>query len=179
MFKNPFEGRDDLVFGYLDTVDNGLDPETLQSLVAQVGLWNIETGHMDPDPYLAQERFWEDPSVQNLALDLIYEEVEELEEAVRKGHEIDALDAIADILFTVFGLAAKAGLAEYVTRALNEVIFSNNTKIPLPGEERTVLPGGKIGKREGYVPPDLYSITQSYEERLVDAYRTALKESQQ
>lgn len=137
--------------------------------VTEVARWNIQTGHMNPDPVKAAEEFWSDPqpnrvkrsiavAKQNLAVDLIQEEVDELREAVQRNDRVETLDAIADILFTVFGLAAKAGLTHKVDPAFWEVVASNDTKIPTKGEDRTILPGGKIGKPAGYRPPNLDQI---------------------
>lgn len=137
--------------------------------VTEVARWNIQTGHMNPDPVEAAEEFWSDSQTdqaernvaidkQHLAVNLIQEEVDELREAVSQNDRVETLDAIADILFTVFGLAAKAGLTHKVDPAFWEVVASNDTKIPAKGEERTVLPGGKIGKPVGYRPPDLDQI---------------------
>ena len=64
---------------------------------------------------------------------------------------VELLDGIADVLFTLFGLAAKAGLTDKVEPAFWEVVRSNQTKLI----DNKVLPGGKVGKGPHYEPPNL------------------------
>ena len=49
--------------------------------------------------------FKNDPSLVELRLNLIREEVAELEDACKDGDIIETIDAIADILYVVYGMA--------------------------------------------------------------------------
>lgn len=69
--------------------------------------------------------------------------------------EVEIMDAAADIMFTLFGLLTKAGLADYLEPVFDEVCRSNETKLIDP----VVKPNGKIGKNPKYFEePDILSI---------------------
>lgn len=53
--------------------------------------------------------FTEDPNQVEFALKLIREEVGELEQAVKDKNYIEAIDALGDILYVVYGMAARIG----------------------------------------------------------------------
>lgn len=134
------------------------------TITGPTALWNVLAGHADKDTELNRIKFGVNEGYRELALQLIEEEVAELREAVHNTDSYEIMDAIADILFTVFGLATKAGLAHMVVPALREVEMSNLTKIPEPGEALTVYPNGKIGKPAGYVPPDWDAVFRDWDE---------------
>lgn len=134
---------------------------SLQTHLEQVRKWNLAAGHMEPIP--SNLDVWEsDQNHRELAVALIQEEVDELSEAVMAGDKVETADAIADILFTLFGLAAKSGQIAVVEDCLSEVTRSNWTKIE---GERVVLPSGKIGKPKGYKPPKIAPIVARAEAR--------------
>ncbi len=118
-------------------------------------------GHLSAEYSLQSDRWQRDQEHRQLAVDLIQEEVNELAEAVEKVDPVETLDALSDILFTLMGLAAKSGLDVALEDAFKEVIRSNMTKVT---GERVILPSGKIGKPEGYEPPDIRSIVEKYRE---------------
>lgn len=143
----------------------------------EVAEWNERFQHI-PEDDDTREKMWRyDADHRDLALRLIEEEVTELREAstalvppgdeltsediwdaakdtyLPKANDVEVLDAIADILFTVFGLAAKAGLSDLVEPAFNEVVRSNWTKMGPDGPE--FYPNGKVAKPETYEAPDL------------------------
>lgn len=93
------------------------------------------------------------------AIDLIKEEVEELEVAVNADDEVEMLDAVADIMFTLYGLVAKAGLDELVDEAFYEVVRSNWTKYV---ENPVYDENGKVGKPDTYKPPRIKEIVERY-----------------
>lgn len=133
----------------------------LSDYADEVLMWNAEAGHLK-----SAEEFDNNAEYRELALKLIEEEVAELREAVQDGDEVDfyeLLDAVADILFTLFGLTSKAGVNHYIEAVLAEVIKSNNSKL---FGERVVLPNGKIGKPEGYEPPDIRAAVEKVNEAL-------------
>ena len=64
---------------------------------------------------------------------------------------VDALDALCDTEVTGNGIAYLAGFDKVTADKL--VLDSNDDK--LVDGKPVILPGGKIGKREGWTPPDL------------------------
>lgn len=142
--------------------------KSLQEHINKVRAWNIDAGHFDPENYVTD---WCD-SEQNreLAVALVSEEVDEMGEAVVElagavrrdvmdpndpWVEAEILDAAADIMFTLFGLVTKAGLADYLEPVFVEVCKSNDTKLIDP----VVKPNGKIGKNpKHFREPDIKGI---------------------
>lgn len=130
-----------------------------------VEMWNKAFQHI-PEDDDTREKLWRyDAEYRDLALQLIEEEVYELASAtyanptvskngmLNRENDVEVLDAIADILFTVLGLAAKAGLSDLVEPAFKEVVRSNWTKMGPDGPE--FYPNGKVAKPETYEAPDL------------------------
>ena len=138
----------------------------LTKAAQEVAEWNERFQHI-PEDDDAREKMWRyDDDWRLLAVRLVQEEVEELAEGTKAEHspcsldnmlprekDVEVLDAIADILFTVFGVAAKAGLTELVEPAFKEVMRSNWTKMGPDGPE--FYPSGKVAKPETYEAPDL------------------------
>ena len=138
----------------------------LTKAVQEVAEWNERFQHI-PEDDDAREKMWRyDDDWRLLAVRLVQEEVEELAEGTKAEHspcsldnmlprekDVEVLDAIADILVTVFGVAAKAGLTELVEPAFKEVMRSNWTKMGPDGPE--FYPSGKVAKPETYEAPDL------------------------
>lgn len=131
----------------------------------EVAKWNERFQHI-PEDDDTREKLWRyDAEYRDLALQLIEEEVYELASAtyanptvskngmLNRENDVEVLDAIADILFTVLGLAAKAGLSDLVEPAFKEVVRSNWTKMGPNGPE--FYPNGKVAKPETYEAPDL------------------------
>lgn len=126
--------------------------------------WNLAFGHITGNPE-EDARRWEDTNCQDLALNLIGEEFTELREAVYANDKVETLDAICDIMVTVWGLAAKAGLNQYVAEAFAEVMRSNWSKADENGKA-IYYENGKIAKSDRYSPPDLEKIMQEVDESL-------------
>lgn len=138
----------------------------LTKAVQEVAEWNERFQHI-PEDDDAREKMWRyDDDWRLLAVRLVQEETNELAEATKaesspcsmdnmlpRENDVEVLDAIADILFTVFGVAAKAGLTELVEPAFKEVVRSNWTKMGPNGPE--FYPSGKVAKPETYEAPDL------------------------
>ena len=138
----------------------------LTKAVQEVAEWNERFQHI-PEDDDAREKMWRyDDDWRLLAVRLVQEEVEELAEGTKAEHspcsldnmlprekDVEVLDAIADILVTVFGVATKAGLTELVEPAFKEVMRSNWTKMGPDGPE--FYPNGKVAKPETYEAPDL------------------------
>lgn len=121
---------------------------SLAEAVRAVEEWNVEAGQLDPSNLK-----WDELSHCRQAVDFLREEVNEVELAAMslEDDRVELLDGIADVLFTLFGLAAKAGLTDKVEPAFWEVVRSNQTKLI----DNKVLPGGKVGKGPHYEPPNL------------------------
>lgn len=143
----------------------------------EVAKWNEVFQHIPEDDDTREDLWRYDADHRDLALRLIEEEVTELREAstalvppgdeltseeiwnaakdtyLPKANDVEVLDAIADILFTVLGLAAKSGLSDLVEPAFKEVVRSNWTKMGPNGPE--FYPDGKVAKPETYEAPDL------------------------
>ena len=135
----------------------------MDEAVQSVYDWNLRFGHITGDPY---NDSWEWKNVRakrDLALDLIEEEVEELGEACLNNDKVEMLDAVCDILVTVFGLAAKAGINQYIPEAFREVMNSNWSKLDADGNP-VYYESGKIGKSDLYYPPSLADIIEGIDE---------------
>lgn len=126
--------------------------------------WNLAFGHITGNQEEDAQR-WEDTDCKDLALNLIGEEFTELREAVYANDKVETLDAICDIMVTVWGLAAKAGLNKYVAEAFTEVMHSNWSKADENGKP-IYYPNGKIAKSDRYSPPDLERVMREVDKGL-------------
>lgn len=141
----------------------------LNSLFARVRRWNERTGHMPSTPYEANAKWFFDEEYRNRAMDLLTEEVGEMKDAIDSMNQVEMLDAAADIIFVLAGIIEKAGLGEYMDEVMDEVMVSNDTKIPASGKV-VRDENGKIGKPEYYRAPDIYEAM-----RRVDSQVAALR----
>lgn len=82
-----------------------------------------------PDP----DVFDTDPKLVKLRMDLIREEMKELEQAVQEKDYIETVDALADILYVVYGMGASIGTDLY--EAFRLVHDSNMSKLCKSEEE--------------------------------------------
>ena len=134
----------------------------LTKAIREVEEWNKRFKHIPEDDDAREEMWRYNKDFRTLAIELIDEELTELYDAcfvggqdyMEKRYDVDALDAICDILVTVFGLTAKAGLTELVEPAFKEVMRANWSKLGEDGEPE-FYPNGKIAKSSQYVAPDL------------------------
>ena len=76
--------------------------------------------------------FTDNPDLVKLRLSLIKEEVGELEDAIRDHDMVEVVDALADILYVVYGAADSFGID--IDKAFNIVHSSNMSKL-CRGEE--------------------------------------------
>ena len=129
----------------------------IRDAVNDVRAWNETFGHLNPNSDEQDERWSTDGEHVLLALNLVQEEVEELHDAAWDDDKVEILDAVCDILVTVFGLAAKAGVDQYVEDGFREVMESNWSKADEYGHP-VYVESGKIGKSDQYRPPNLESI---------------------
>lgn len=90
------------------------------------------------------------PSPERMALRavLIHEELDELETAMRVYDLVEAADAIADLLYVVYGTAVTFGID--IEPIFHAVHANNMTKVG--GERRA---DGKFLKPDGWQPPEI------------------------
>ena len=97
-----------------------------------------------------------DPKTRDLRIALIKEELGELEEAGRLQDMTMIADALADLLYVVYGTAVSYGID--IEPVFQEVRRSNMSK----GDPEIVrASNGKILKSRNWTPPDLESILKS------------------
>jgi predicted HAD superfamily Cof-like phosphohydrolase len=87
--------------------------------------FNKTFGHPAHDT--VQINVWSDPRLIKLRVDLIKEEVQELQDAVKNHDMVETVDALADILYVVYGMGAAFGID--LDRAMGLVHESNMTKV--------------------------------------------------
>ena len=98
---------------------------------------------------------WPDFSTRELRVDLIQEEVDELVEAIANKDMVEIADALADILYVVYGAGHTFGID--LDECFTEVHASNMSKL---GDDGTPIKAdnGKVMKGPGFFAPDLESI---------------------
>jgi len=96
-----------------------------------------------------------DPALAKLRVALLAEEVGEFVAASDKGDLAGIVDALADIVYVVYGTALTYGID--LDAALREVHRSNMSKLGSEGEP-LLREDGKVLKSGGYFPPDIASV---------------------
>jgi NTP pyrophosphatase (non-canonical NTP hydrolase) len=101
------------------------------------------------------------PSQETLALryELIREELEEFDEAIKENDLVGMADALADILYVTYGALAALGLPG--DKLFEEVHRSNMSKLG-PDGKPIYRSDGKVMKGPDYSPPDLKDIVDRY-----------------
>lgn len=92
--------------------------------------------------------------IQQLRLALLIEELEELSVALLEKDVVETADALADLMYLIYGTAEECGLD--IEPIFDEVHRSNMTKIGPAGIERRS--DGKILKPAGYEPPNIAKV---------------------
>jgi predicted HAD superfamily Cof-like phosphohydrolase len=90
-----------------------------------------------------------------LRLRLIDEERQELEDALMIGDVVDTADALADLLYVVYGTAIQFGIP--IDSVFAEVHRSNMTKVGGGKDE-----WGKILKPAGFQKPDIAGVLKAF-----------------
>lgn len=139
----------------------------LNHLFVMVRDWNQRTGHMPDTDAEANAQWFFDEEYRDRAMDLLTEEVGEMKAAIDEMDQVEMLDAAADIIFVLAGIIEKAGLGEYMDEVMDEVLMSNNTKIPVNGEV-VRDENGKIGKPEDYYAPDIPEAMRRVDRRVAE-----------
>ncbi len=86
-------------------------------------------------------------------LRLFEEELDEYRAAAQAGDLIGVADALADLLYVLFGTFVTHGLSDAAGELLTEVHRSNMSKLDAGG--RPVVRDGKVQKSELFSEPDL------------------------
>lgn len=89
----------------------------------------------------------------NLYLNLIKEEFEELQEAVKDNDRVEQLDALLDMIVVIAGAIHSAGFDG--EGGWDEVIRSNMSKVDPETGKVLKREDGKVLKPETFSPPDL------------------------
>jgi predicted HAD superfamily Cof-like phosphohydrolase len=90
--------------------------------------------------------------INKLRIDLIKEELEELQEAMKNNDLLEAADALTDILYVTYGAGHAFGID--LDKCFDEVQNSNMSKIGENGEP-IYNESGKVMKGPNYFKPDL------------------------
>ena len=101
---------------------------------------------------------------------LIEEEASEFREAIEAGDIVEVSDAIADLLYVVYGAAVTFGIP--IDEVFNEVHRSNMTKLG-PDGAPIYREDGKVLKGPNFEPPDVLDILAKYapDDATVDGWR--------
>ena len=90
--------------------------------------------------------------INKLRIDLIKEELDELQEAMKNNDLLEVADALTDILYVTYGAGHAFGID--LDKCFNEVQDSNMSKLGENGEP--IYNGsGKVMKGPNYFKPDL------------------------
>ena len=90
--------------------------------------------------------------INKLRIDLINEELEELQEAMKNNDLLEVADALTDILYVTYGAGHAFGID--LDKCFNEVQNSNMSKLGENGEP-IYNESGKVMKGPNYFKPDL------------------------
>jgi predicted HAD superfamily Cof-like phosphohydrolase len=96
-----------------------------------------------------------DPALARLRVNLVQEEVGEFIAASEQGDLIGIADALADIVYVVYGTALTYGID--LDAVLREVHRSNMSKLDSDGKP-VLRADGKVLKSDRYFPPDIASV---------------------
>ena len=90
--------------------------------------------------------------INKLRIDLIKEELEELQEAMKNNDLLEVADALTDILYVTYGAGHAFGID--LDKCFDEVQNSNMSKLAENGEP-IYNESGKVMKGPNYFKPDL------------------------
>ena len=93
-----------------------------------------------------------DDKITSLRYDLIYEELEELREAIKNKDIKEVADALTDILYVTYGAGHAFGIN--LDRCFEEVQNSNMSKLGIDGKP-IYSDKGKVLKGPNYFKPNL------------------------
>ena len=99
-----------------------------------------------------------DDKITSLRYDLIYEELEELREAIKNKDIKEVADALTDILYVTYGAGHAFGID--LDKCFEEVQNSNMSKLGSDGKP-IYNDSGKVMKGPGYFEPNLSKFVSS------------------
>lgn len=96
-----------------------------------------------------------------LEYDMMLEELVEYKEANNNGDIIEIADAIGDMCYLVFSMAARHGMLDCIEEIVDEIHKSNMTKVGVSGKVEK-SPQGKVIKPDTYVAPNIVRILRNH-----------------
>ncbi|MGB4058309.1 MAG: nucleoside triphosphate pyrophosphohydrolase family protein [Alphaproteobacteria bacterium] len=96
-----------------------------------------------------------DPKTNDLRINLIAEELEELQEALKNGDIVETLDALIDLQYVLDGAFLSFGLHDVKEAAFAEVHRSNMSKLGEDGKPIRRESDGKVLKGPNYFVPNM------------------------
>lgn len=96
-----------------------------------------------------------DPKTNGLRINLIAEELEELQEALKNNDIVETLDALIDLQYVLDGAFLSFGLHDVKEVAFAEVHRSNMSKLGEDGKPIRRESDGKVMKGPNYFVPDM------------------------
>ncbi len=119
-----------------------------------------DSSQLKEDKYLPENWLGEEEKRISLCVELIDEEclelIDELEQTQDKRNPEKILKELCDLLYVVFGLAARYKEFQYLPEAFMRVHKNNMIKV----EKGSVRSDGKIEKPAGHLPPDLSDLIE-------------------
>ena len=101
-----------------------------------------------------------DAETRKMRLDLIEEELEELKDACFNKDMVEVADALADLLYVVYGAGHSFGIDLH--EAFREVHVSNMSKLSEDGKP-IYREDGKVMKGPNFKPPALQEVLDKYQ----------------
>lgn len=102
-----------------------------------------------------------DEKTNALRINLIAEELEELQDALKAGDVVEVLDALTDLQYVLDGAYLSFGLHDVKEVAFDEVHRSNMSKLDEDGKPIRRESDGKVMKGPNYWKPDLLKFIKS------------------
>lgn len=96
-----------------------------------------------------------DQKTNDLRINLIAEELEELQEALKNNDIVETLDALIDLQYVLDGAFLSLGLHDVKEAAFAEVHRSNMSKLGEDGKPIRRESDGKVMKGPNYFVPDM------------------------
>ena len=102
-----------------------------------------------------------DQKTNDLRINLIAEELEELQEALKNNDIVETLDALIDLQYVLDGAFLSFGLHDVKEIAFAEVHRSNMSKLGEDGKSICCESDGKVMKGPNYFVPDMSQFIKS------------------
>jgi predicted HAD superfamily Cof-like phosphohydrolase len=96
-----------------------------------------------------------DHKTNELRINLLAEELEELQQALKDGDVVEVLDALTDLQYVLDGAYLSFGLHDVKDAAFAEVHASNMSKLGEDGKPIRRESDGKVMKGPNYFKPDI------------------------